>query len=358
MALRSVKPEALADDIVNAARLCKQRRPSSRIESFRQDKLQENPEDIVSQVLGANAYGAILEGVSEGVYVTDQDRRILYWNSACESLTGYGSKAAMGSRCRDNLLNHVDGAGRPLCLESCPLAATLADGQPREAELFLHHREGHRIPVRVRTQPLRSATGEILAAVETFTGIADKVAALEQVRELEGLVYLDALTGIANRRFLERSIAARIDEAARYGWTLGVVAMDIDHLKAVNDTYGHQAGDLLLQMVARTLKGATRSFDAVGRWGGDEFMAILANTSEAELGRIAERYRVLVEKSDLPLAEKTLQVTLSVGATAVHAGEEASSVVVRVDELLYESKRQGRNRVTLSGFLREAALTN
>jgi diguanylate cyclase (GGDEF)-like protein/PAS domain S-box-containing protein len=301
---------------------------------------------LISQALGPEAYAAILEGVSEGVYVTDRDRRVLYWNPACEALTGYEANEAVGSHCSDDLLNHVDAAGRPLCLDGCPMAATLDDGEPREAEVYLHHRQGHRVPVRLRTRPIRSASGEIVAAVETFTSIADKAAALEQIRELEGLVYIDALTGVANRRFLEQNLASRIDEAGRYGWTLGLVMIDIDNFKAVNDTYGHEVGDLVLRMVARTLQGATRSFDVVGRWGGEEFVAILANTSADDLARIAERYRALVEKSDLPIDGGALRVTISAGATAAHLGESGSSALARADELLYVSKQQGRNRVT------------
>ena len=226
------------------------------------------------------------------------------------------------------------------------MAATLDDGRPRVAEIYLHHRDGHRVPVRVHARPLRSPTGEIVAAVETFSSIADKVAALEQVGRLESLVYLDALTGIANRRFLEQNIVSRIDETARYGWTLGLIMMDIDHFKAVNDTYGHEVGDLMLRVVARTLHGATRSFDVVGRWGGEEFMAILANTTADELAGIAQRYRALVEKSDLPLDGETLHRSISAGATTVHAAEDAARALARVDELPYQSKREGRNRVT------------
>ena len=301
---------------------------------------------LISEALGPEAYAAILEGVSEGVYVTDRDRRILYWNPACEALTGYGPDEAVGSHCSDDLLNHVDAAGRPLCLDGCPMAATLDGGEPREAEVYLHHRQGHRVPVRLRTRPIRSATGEIVGAVETFTSIADKAAALEQVKELERLVYVDVLTGVANRRFLERNLASRMDEAARYGWTLGLVMIDIDHFKAVNDTHGHEAGDLVLRMVARTLQGATRSFDVVGRWGGDEFVAIVANTSTDDLARIAGRYRALVEKSDLPLNGEALHVTISAGATTALPGESWASALARADELLYASKEQGRNRVT------------
>jgi PAS domain S-box-containing protein len=198
------------------------------------------------QGLEQEAYARVLDGVSDGVYVTDRERRILYWNRACEEITGYPAERAVGTCCFDNLLVHVDAGGRELCNDGCPVAATLIDGEPREAEVFLHHAEGHRVPVRVRTHPLRSSTGEIVAVVETFDSIAEKVSALEQIQQLKRLAYVDRLTGIANRRFLEEQLGLRAAEAERYRWRLGVIMMDIDLFKDVNDTAGHETGDLVL----------------------------------------------------------------------------------------------------------------
>ncbi len=298
--------------------------------------------------LDANTYRSILDVVGDGVYVLDAEGCIVYWNAACEALTGYSADQALGRRCSDELLKHVDGTGRLLCTDSCPMAATRADGQPRKAEVYVHHRLGHRVPVRVHIRPLRDRSGELVAVVQSFTDITDKLAALEQVKELESLAYLDPLTELPNRRLLERALEARLNEAGRYGWTLGFIMMDIDHFKAVNDTYGHETGDQVLRMVARTLRGATRSYDLVGRWGGEEFAAVLTKTSPSDLAAIAERYRALVEQSDIILDERRLQVTLSLGGTlAINNVDNPSSVAARADELLYCSKRAGRNRVTV-----------
>jgi len=231
------------------------------------------------------------------------------------------------------------------------LAATLRDGLARESQLYLRHREGHRVPVRVRVRPLWSDSGEIVAAVETFDNVADHVAALEEIRELKDLVYVDSLTGIANRRFLEETLSMRMDEAARSGWGLGVVMMDVDGFKVVNDNYGHKTGDRLLQMIARTLRGAARSYDMVGRWGGDEFMTILPNTNLSDLAASAERYRMLVGKSGLSVGDRRLTCSVSVGATMVLSREELSSAVARTDSLLYESKHRGGNEVTCESGL-------
>ncbi len=297
--------------------------------------------------LGADTYRSILDLVGDGVYVLDADDRIIFWNAGCTALTGFSAEQALGRRCSDELLKHVDSSGRLLCSDSCPMAASRADGQPRRAEVYVHHREGHRIPVRVFTRPLYDQSGRVTAVVQSFTDISDKLATLEQMKHLESLAYLDALTDLPNRRLLEQALEARLNEASRYGWSLGFIMMDIDHFKRVNDTYGHQAGDHVLRMVARTLRNATRSYDLVGRWGGEEFAAILANTSREDPAAIAERYRALVEQSDVLLDGRRLQVTLSLGAALSKSGDTPAALVARADEYLYCSKQAGRNRVTV-----------
>ena len=122
----------------------------------------------IPQVLTPTAE-ALLEAMSEGVDAVDADRRITYWNSAAERLTGYRAVDVVGRLCRDNVLNHIDDVGTELCLADCPLMFTMRDGQARgEARLFLHHRDGHRVPVAVRVAALRSPEGTIVGAVEVF----------------------------------------------------------------------------------------------------------------------------------------------------------------------------------------------
>jgi len=166
------------------------------------------------------------------------------------------------------------------------------------------------------------------------------------VEDLQAKAFLDPLTGLANRRYVEMNLQGKADEMSRYGWHFGVIMMDIDRFKIVNDSYGHDSGDEVLKMVARTLLHSSRSSDLVGRWGGEEFIAIITNTNMEKLHAIAERYRSLVEQSSLPLGETPLSVTISAGATLAAPGENVEPVIKRADKLLYASKDAGRNRVT------------
>ncbi len=111
-------------------------------------------------------YKNIIDNLYDGVYFVDRDRMITYWNKGAERISGYSAGQVIGRRCRDNLLNHVTANGVELCHDHCPLAAVMEDGRPREAEVYLHHADGHRVPVMVRATALRDEGGNIVGAVE------------------------------------------------------------------------------------------------------------------------------------------------------------------------------------------------
>jgi diguanylate cyclase (GGDEF)-like protein/PAS domain S-box-containing protein len=282
------------------------------------------------------------------VYVTDRDRRIVLWSRGAERISGYPSAEVLGRRCSDNILIHVDDHGAPLCLGRCPLADTLLDGETRGAEVHLHHRDGHRVPVRVRVSPILDAADRIVGAVEVFSPHGAHLAALQRIEELEALAYLDALTGVGNRRYTEQTLQARLEELRRYGWSFAVLFIDIDNFKELNDAHGHDVGDAVLRMVARTLAGSLRSFDFLGRWGGEEFLAVVPMQLEAQLAPLAGRCRALVESAVLEHGSAPVRVTVSIGATIAGANDTLDGLVARADGLMYRSKAEGRNRVTLS----------
>jgi diguanylate cyclase (GGDEF)-like protein/PAS domain S-box-containing protein len=292
-------------------------------------------------------YKRLLDNLFDGVYATDRNRVITYWNQGAERIAGYGAKEVVGSSCRDGILVHIDEAGTNLCRERCPLAMTIDDGQPREADVFLHHQDGHRLPVRIRISPLRDAEGNITGAVEAFSDNTRNVSALQKIEELERMAYLDPLTHLPNRRYVETHLQARLDECRRYGWPFGILYIDIDNFKTVNDAHGHDAGDEVLKTVAKTLHHATRSFDVVGRWGGEEFLAVLVAVDAGKLRIIGERFRALVENSECRYGGVAIRVTISLGGVLFSPGDTLDSIVRRADELLYRSKEIGRNRLTM-----------
>jgi diguanylate cyclase (GGDEF)-like protein/PAS domain S-box-containing protein len=292
-------------------------------------------------------YKVILENISDGVYFCDRERRIVYWNGGAERITGYSAKQVRGSSCADGILTHVDQQGTSLCQNGCPLSATLADGQPREAHAYLHHRAGHRVPVVIRTNPIYSPDGDVEGVIETFSDNSALLNALRRVDELSIETETDPLTGVGNRRGMITKLDACVGEKRRAQATTGVLFVDIDHFKNVNDTYGHDTGDRVLKMVAQTLKHNLRATDGLARWGGEEFLALLLHTNENSLGTTAEKLRMLVARSYLKVDDSAVRVTISLGATLIRPADTRESLVARADALLYRSKSAGRDRYTL-----------
>lgn len=291
-------------------------------------------------------YRELINHMFDGVYFVDVERRISFWNAGAERITGYRAEDVIGTHCWDNILVHVDEHGGSMCCNRCPLAATIGDGKPRVVEAYLRHKQGHRVPVRVAAAPFRDGQGRIIGAVESFVDNSARLADLERIRQLEELAYLDALTGVANRRYLQMSLDARLAELHRNDWPFGFVMIDVDDFKRFNDLHGHEIGDAVLLMVARTLTGLCRPFDLIGRWGGEEFGIIVANADAMQTRRVAERARALVEQSGMDHGRERLSVTVSAGAAIARPDDDAHSLVRRADELMYESKSLGRNRVT------------
>ncbi|MBP2629064.1 MAG: sensor diguanylate cyclase [Firmicutes bacterium] len=295
-------------------------------------------------------YKVILDHLYDGVYFVDNDRRILYWNPSAEKLTGYSSEDIMGSYCFNNKLNHTTNEGILLCNNRmCPLAKTLKDGSLREAELYLQHKNGHRVPVSVRISPIRNENNEIIGAVEIFSDNSCKSHLQEQVAQLKELSLMDSLTRLGNRRYAEIELLTKMDEMRRLSRTFfGVLFADIDYFKRVNDRYGHDIGDEVIKMVAKTIQNGLGDFGTAFRWGGEEFLAIINTSIKEQLYEIAERVRALTEQSAFQLGNDEIRVTISVGASQAQLSDTDEILVKRVDELLYLSKNLGRNRVMIA----------
>lgn len=166
---------------------------------------------------------------------------------------------------------------------------------------------------------------------------------LEQHRDAR----TDALTGLANRRAMQERGRVELKLAKRTGVAVSVILCDLDHFKAINDRYGHEAGDAALVRVATVLKGALRESDALGRWGGEEFIAVLPATHAAGAKEVAERMRVAIEAIAFPGLPDRVTISLGV-ATSQQIDDpvdEWDLLIKEADRRLYSAKRAGRNRL-------------
>jgi len=284
----------------------------------------------------------------EGVYIVDAKRKIVFWNSGSEQITGFKDEEVKNSFCYNNILQHIDESGKRLCFEGCPLQETLNTGQIKENNVFLHHKDGHRIPVKVKTMPLYDDLGNIVAAVEVFNDARCTRETYEENTELRKLLDTDNLTNIFNRRYLEFHLSSSESEFSQFATPFGVLFIDIDNFKNINDSYGHKIGDEILKMVSKTITSNIRVEDIFGRWGGEEFIVIFKRIDVTQILKLAEKLRLTVKNSSYQLSSgKSISVTISIGGTIYKPGEHIEDLVERADELMYESKQAGRDKTTI-----------
>jgi diguanylate cyclase (GGDEF)-like protein len=164
----------------------------------------------------------------------------------------------------------------------------------------------------------------------------------EKSLELERMAVTDRLTGLFNRVRLEEALNAEYEKAQRFSRGFGVIIIDVDDFKSVNDTYGHNVGDKVLVSFSNILKENTRAADTVGRWGGEEFLIVACETDLDGAVLLAEKLKAAIEAFDFPVIGKK---TASFGVAVLKAGEEIKDLIARADQGLYSAKNSGRNRV-------------
>lgn len=159
----------------------------------------------------------------------------------------------------------------------------------------------------------------------------------------------DPLTDTGNRIAMDQTLQREIEMSRRHSQPLSLLMLDIDHFKQINDTYGHSAGDEVLKAVAASIKSQLRNVDMVFRFGGEEFMILLSNTSREAAAMVGERLRFAAQAQDYVAEGKVIELTVSLGCSTLLPGESAESLLRRADSALYVAKREGRNRLAMAG---------
>lgn len=295
----------------------------------------------------------LLQNVQDGVYFVDPERVIRFWNKGAERISGYQAVDVVGRVCGEYLM-HCDDHGNVLCGTRCPLRDCAERRCPVEGRLWLKHAHGARIPVHVSASPVLDSEGKSQGMVEVFRDVSEELSLLRRAEELESLALIDPLTAVGNRRYADQVIEQAWQAWARYGTHFGIAIFDVDHFKQVNDTYGHHAGDEVLRSVALTMAGSLRAFDFLGRWGGEEFLAVIQSVGVEDLGRVAARCRELAGSVRVPTRAAEVRVTLSAGAASVEECRTLGEMVELADRRLYTAKDAGRDRLVGPAEVRQA----
>ncbi len=286
----------------------------------------------------------IFDSIRDPFCIFDHDFRTIRVNEAYALMRNKQVKDLIGRKCHEVLHNSTT-----VC-EDCVVDMTFHSAAPCVKEKLMTLQDGTVIWVEIYTYPIFDEEGKVSHAIEYTRNITDRKKAEEEKRliigKLEYLSSTDSLTHILNRRALTDSLIYEMDRARRYGSELSLILCDIDNFKEINDTYGHEAGDHALQTISDTLKTILRKADIAGRYGGDEFMIILPETSIKGAEHIADKLLLSVRDTDLRFADdKAIRLSTSIGISGLEADSDTiDSFINRADEAMYASKQSGRDR--------------
>jgi diguanylate cyclase (GGDEF)-like protein/PAS domain S-box-containing protein len=279
------------------------------------------------------------ENAPEPLYFATKDRQIIFWNKKAELATGYLSNEIVGKFCFDNILDHTNEEGKNLCKDRCPLVIAVETGKPHFAQVYLKTKQGARIPVTVEVYPVKDASGKIIGAIEYFYEKIGLKAIKQKIRKLERETYIDALTGIPNRRYLEESLVRFFEEYRNNGKPFAVIFADIDGFKEINDNLGHLAGDAALRSFAETLLSNIKPGDVVARFGGDEFVILLKNINDQELRQFVQKLKKIVSVSSFRHNSQEINLNASFGASLVSPEDNPATILEKTDTMMLEEKR-------------------
>ncbi len=296
----------------------------------------------VPSAFDPEVYRTLLESMPNGVYLVDRDRRILVWNAGAERISGYLRHEVAGRRCRDDLLVHCDENNATLCATSCPLEQTILDGKPRVADVFLRHKDGQRVPVRVRSVAVRDPGGTIIGAAEVFD---ERVLLPETDEHPNGRAVQDLpdpLTGLPDPASSRHHLEGWLLDFAESHIPFGLLILRVEGVEELRKSHGARAAEAMLRVAARTLTGNLRPSDMAGCWGEDGFLVILADCSDHALPRVSGMLQRIVGAAAISWWGDRISMTVSAGGATVEDGDTAESMLARAEAAL-AAGRDGRD---------------
>ncbi len=288
-------------------------------------------------------YRAVLDSVTAGVYFVDRTGKIMFWNAGAERITGYLRQDVVGHSSLEDFLGHLDGQNNAISQQALPVSNVLRDGKRSDVQVSLRHKSGHRLLVRLHAAPIRDAHGSVIGAVENFEEVIPTAGFAERQNKLAAYGCLDEDSGVLNHGMVQSHLREALATFADHRVPFSILCIGIDRLDAIKSRYGGGAVNALIRVAGQTLENSLRPTDFLGRWMGNEFLAVLLECSSDEVTRVGERLRKMVNQCKVEWWGDTLQLTVSMGATSAKTADTAEAMLLRAEDGLRECLKQGGN---------------
>lgn len=302
----------------------------------------------VQNIVDTLFHRKLLDSLSDAAVYLDSECKILHWNRSAERLTGRQAPALIDRFWSPNLMGLQSESGDTLAPDECPLHGTLATHTQVHARLQVQHLDGRMFQVNFSALPVFTGGREFSGVILLVRDASAQVSLEERVQSLHVIASRDPLTKVANRAEMDLRLPEFLAQHLELGQPGSVIMCDIDHFKAINDTYGHQAGDDALVTFSGVLREASRSGDLIVRYGGEEFVLLCSGCDNPAATARAEEIRRAIERTPIPSLDGT-NLTASFGVTEIQAGDTETTLVARADRALLRAKSSGRNQVIQLG---------
>jgi len=279
----------------------------------------------------------LFEDLPIGCCVLDTHKRIILWSVGAERITGHLRHEVVGHSCVGETLLHCDQPGCEFCSEQCPLAKAMKMSQPAEALAFLHHKSGHEVPVQVHAVPVHNSRGAIIGAVETF----DRHLSTKFSHRADLPGSIDEVTGIASRAAMQSHLRHAFSAFSDTQVPFGLLCLRLVGLDRFRASFGHEAGDSLLRLAARTLEGSLWNTDFAGRWAEDQFLVILNGCREDALPPVREHLRRMLANDSIEWWGERRSLPVGIGQATVQPGDTLETLLARAQTSL-DSACHGR----------------
>ncbi len=290
------------------------------------------PKDVNNFVLEK-----LLNISSLGVLILDENLKIIYWNKGAEKITGFSLKDVFNKSFKDFSIIEIYSKKKEINFKNL-INQLITEKQNSVNVVYIRHKENYRFPIELNFFYFYDEKKERNIILGIFSILDMVIYTKKLIKSLKEKANKDFLTLLPNRRFLEYIINKKMREFKRFSANFGIILFDINNFKSINDCFGHKAGDKILKIFSNTIKINLRDCDILGRWGGDEFIAIILNVDMEQLKMVSDKLVDIVSKKLFKEKEHKFHIFVSAGYALNHKEDSIETLIERADKSMYKEK--------------------